>query len=348
MSIHQTKTGQWFVAYREKGDRTVRRKYFSHGPDGKLEAKKWEAEHLDQARRSSIKDGQAAPITFYALAQRYLDQKPITKSSKLSIQYALNLYVMPLWGNLDVSLLNMSHLSALDAALMEAQLSVSTRNRYRAYCRAICQWGFDNDLAPQNPFAKFRADIKKEGKAPDLITEEELSALYQAAQPHLKWAIEVMLNTGVRPGRTELFALRISDVYFVQGGIWITRTKTNSDRTLLPLRPEFLAQIQELLIKEPGRRYLVEYECLPVTTLKTAWTSAKKNAGITRRLRLYDLRHLYATSLLSNGADLKAASEMLGHTSPTTTLNTYYHVLDRQKREALKHLKMPQINQSKD
>lgn len=345
MSIHQTKTGQWFVAYRRKGERSVRREYFGHGPEGKLEAKKWEAAQLDQARRagSVIKTGLPS-LTFYDLSQRYLSAKPLAESTQRTIRYAFELYVFPLWGRLAVAHLSMAHLVSLDEVLLKANLALATRNRYRAYCRAVCQWGYDNDLIPQNPFAKFRADVRKEGKAPDLVTTDEVKAILAAAPPHLRWAIEVIMNTGLRSGRSELFAVKISDIDFARQGLWIARKKTDSDKTLLPLLPQFLEKIRHLLKKEPGRQYLVEYECSPVTTLKTAWSATKKKAGITRRLRLYDFRHWYASTLLASGADLKATSELLGHASVTTTMKNYYHLMERQKREALNHLTIPSID----
>jgi integrase len=185
----------------------------------------------------------------------------------------------------------MAHLAELDAALVKLGRALATRNRFRAYCRAIGQWGADNDLIPANPFAKFRPETKKEGRAPDLITEAELAAIHAAAPEHLQWAVEIMFNTGVRLGRTELFALKMADVDFKAGGLWVTRSKTDSPRALLPLRPEFLAKVRVLAEAEPERIYLIEYEGRPVGSLKTAWLATLRRAEITRRLRLYDLRH---------------------------------------------------------
>jgi len=53
---------------------------------------------------------------------------------------------------------------------------------------------------------------------------------------------------------------------------------------------------------------------------------------------LYELRHLYATTLLSSGVDVKTTSELLGHKSPKMTLDVYQHVLSSHKREAVKNV----------
>jgi integrase len=239
----------------------------------------------------------------------------------------------------------MAHLSELDESLVKLGRTLATRNRIRACCKTICSWGVDNDLIQVNPFSRFRPETKKEGRAPDLMTEDELKAIYAAAPEHLKWAIEVMTNTGVRPGETELFALKMADVDFAAGGVWVARSKTNSPKALLPLKPEFLAKVRALVEAEPGRTWLVEYGGRQVKSLKTAWWATLRRAGITRRLRPYDLRHWYGSSLLRGGADLKAVSELMGHSSPNLTLSTYYHLVEGQKRAALEHLQVPALGE---
>ena len=47
----------------------------------------------------------------------------------------------------------------------------------------------------------------------------------------------------------------------------------------------------------------------------------------------HQLRHYFATYTLSNGADVKAVSEMLGHADVGITLKIYHHVNARAIRE---------------
>jgi integrase len=51
-------------------------------------------------------------------------------------------------------------------------------------------------------------------------------------------------------------------------------------------------------------------------------------------VRLYDLRHTAATLLLAAGVHVKVASEMLGHSTATLTLDVYSHVLEGMQAEA--------------
>ena len=342
MSVHITKDGRWFAKYYLPGSKVAKREYFGRGHEAEMDARQWDHER-QEARRNGFtmpRDGGATGkvFTFAALAQAYISGRPLSEKHGRCLAATLNTHVLPLFGNTPVKQLTMKDLANLDERLRELGRTLATRNRTRTYCKVICNWGVKNDLIESNPFAKFSPDLKHENRAPDPPTDEELRKIWAAAPDHLQWLIFCMVHLGLRPGPSELFSVRMSDVDLASGGVWVTRRKTHSPRAMQPARQEFLQAASELIQREPDRQYLIEFKGKPVGSMKTTWKKTLKRAGIVRRLRLYDLRHLYATSLLRAGADLKAVSELMGHSSTRVTGDIYYHLLEGQKRAALDRL----------
>ncbi|HEX4991935.1 MAG TPA: tyrosine-type recombinase/integrase [Rubrobacteraceae bacterium] len=60
-----------------------------------------------------------------------------------------------------------------------------------------------------------------------------------------------------------------------------------------------------------------------------------KKAGLPLDLRLYALRHTFATLWLESGEHPKILQEILGHSRIHTTLDVYSHALPHMQREAM-------------
>jgi integrase len=63
--------------------------------------------------------------------------------------------------------------------------------------------------------------------------------------------------------------------------------------------------------------------------LDAAAAAANLNASEQPKLRLHDLRHTFASILISHGADVVSVSRQLGHASPDITLKVYAHLFDQ-------------------
>ena len=72
-------------------------------------------------------------------------------------------------------------------------------------------------------------------------------------------------------------------------------------------------------------------------TLQRRFQAILKKADLPSQ-RYHSLRHLFATNALRLGFDIKTLSELLGHSTPQTTLNRYLHSSLDQKIACMKML----------
>ncbi len=85
---------------------------------------------------------------------------------------------------------------------------------------------------------------------------------------------------------------------------------------------------------EAGQAYLFPGNApgKPLGDIKTFWRHVCRDAGL-EGVRLHDLRHTYASSLVSGGVSLHIVGRLLGHTQPQTTAR-YAHLDDHALRDA--------------
>jgi integrase len=107
--------------------------------------------------------------------------------------------------------------------------------------------------------------------------------------------------------------------------------KTASSHRTIPL-PSYvvvaLAEHLRLHPREPGEYLLRAPAGHPLGSDQFGyyWRRACKAANAPN-VRYHDLRHTYASLLLSRGVSIKAVADWLGHASPTTTLRIYAHLM---------------------
>lgn len=167
---------------------------------------------------------------------------------------------------------------------------------------------------------------KRPHKLPHVMSEEEVSALFRAAE-NIKHRCMLMLiySAGLRLG--ELLNLRLNDVQAAQRRLFVHAGKGKkdrytllSDRALEALRAYYklYRPVEWVFEGQYGGKYSER-------SVQNVFTRAKLKAGINPYATVHTLRHSFATHLLEKGVDLRYIQELLGHESSKTT-EIYTHI----------------------
>lgn len=153
------------------------------------------------------------------------------------------------------------------------------------------------------------------GRLPDGKAAREIFRRLQHYRPFF-WTL---LNTGLR--LSDGLNLRWANVSLEEKVIRVVTRKKNKPVTL-PLSSAVHAALEQLKKRPVISEFVfLDEDDKPLTKEKVArkFSMAKAVAGINRRLRIHDLRHTFASTLVSSGVNLKVVSDLLGHTDIATT-----------------------------
>lgn len=138
------------------------------------------------------------------------------------------------------------------------------------------------------------------------VRDYELLPDIETYPDHFTPMVLVSLSTGLRLG--ELTKLAWSRVFLDTRTLRVeaVTSKARKER-LIPLNNECLQVLTAWKAQSDDVTGLV----FPVQSVKTAWRTITKQAGI--KARWHDLRHTFASRLVQRGASLTVVRELLGH-----------------------------------
>lgn len=305
----------------------------------------------DGAHRSA--DRTVGQLIDQWLDARLGDQSPSTQASTL---VHVRQYIRPGLGRIKLSKLDPAIIDAFYGRIRRQgvagrPLSANYVRRIHSTLRSILaqaeRWGW----IPRNP-AERAAPPNDQRIAPTPPDAAQVRLLLEEAartNPPLYAYLRVASSCG--PRRGEMAGLRASDVDHGAGEIVFRRsvvmsaektvtvkpyTKTGGQRRL-SVDPATLDALQLLLMVQGEQAAMFGVELDPDPWLFSfairadtpprpdaftrAFMRTRDRLGL--KVRLHDLRHYHATSLLTAGVDVRTVAGRLGHANPSTTLNVY-------------------------
>jgi integrase len=198
----------------------------------------------------------------------------------------------------------------------------------------------DYEMRADNPVKG--VEKNREQQRERYLSQVEIQAVSQALNEYPSQntanAIRWLMLTGCRTSE----ALHMTwDQVRWDDSIWIkpaTNTKTKTTHRV-PLSPPAMQLLRQIAAGQPtGEEYVFpgRKPGEPLKRLNDAWQDIRKWAGV-EDVRLHDLRHTYASILVSAGLSLPMIGALLGHTTQATT-QRYAHLYDDPLRRATEHV----------
>jgi integrase len=141
-------------------------------------------------------------------------------------------------------------------------------------------------------------------------------------------AIALLLFTGARSG--EILGARWADVDLTLRLLTVPRSKAGRVHHI-PLAPAAVQVLQVQHQRSAGHEFVFPGKLAgkPLSTLRHIWARAKKAAGLPADFRVHDLRHTFASALVSSGVPLYEVGVILGHSQLSTTRRYAHHAPQR-------------------
>jgi integrase len=145
--------------------------------------------------------------------------------------------------------------------------------------------------------------------------------------------VRLIMLTGCRPSEA---ATAQWEEFDREPGFWIKPSAHVKQRKVhkLPISPAAIELIERRRKTRKGKWVFPgDKPGAPLRVLWHVWDFVRKEAGLDKAARLYDLRHTFASVGAGGGLSLPIIGRLLGHTQPRTT-QRYAHLADDPLREA--------------
>lgn len=316
----------------------------------------WAAQFRAEQKAAQGKPEEKTDLTFREWATIYLADVERDKATNTHQRYrdVLERFVLPTLGRVRLVDLTPIAFRNLISELETDYAGRRTLDSVYEVAKACLMVAVKLDLILRNPVSKVpRPKYRRKDIQPfDL---EDVWLIFARSRPHRLHSLFVLaFALGLRQG--ELFAIEWRDIDFSAGTIRIERQaiaprgklevkepKTKAAKRTLEMSGDVRLALEDrrkIAVKEglaacplvfPGARGAYLHSN---TFSKRHWKPILKACGLKDR-GLHHARHTFATHALLSREPLHVVSRILGHASPTITLNTYSHLIGLSQAETL-------------
>ena len=274
---------------------------------------------------------------------------------KLSTQHGyktvLAKHLLPYWRDWRLRDIGRQDIQQWVADRFRQKLGWQTVRNSWTLLSGILETAVEYGYLSMNPARGVKFPEKELKEAPVLFTAEDFVKLLEQLDEPYRTMARLIALTGLRIG--ELLAVRWRCLDLEIGTLSVRESvyegkfqspKTRKSRRTMPLGPQIIVWLREhrLRAKRTESDDLVfgNRKGQPLREsklLRNVLQPAAERAGL-GRVTWHQFRHIHSSLLNDLRVPVKIAQEQLGHSSISTTLNIYTHVVDASHRKAIEAL----------
>jgi len=235
--------------------------------------------------------------------------------------------------------------------------AIKTQSRRISSMREFYRFLYSENQISKNP-TDYLESPKTQKSLPKYLSEEDVSALIQAAESHeirLHVLLEVLYATGMRV--SELVGLPAEAVMREKKHIYITG-KGNKER-IVPLNEKaqealdkWLAYRAQVYPRADKNKWLFPAKSKLGHLTRSAFFKELKKLACSIGLKSTTIsphvfRHSFASHLIAHDADLRSVQKLLGHSDISTT-EIYTHILPDRLKKVIENSHPLAYNRNKD
>jgi site-specific recombinase XerD len=250
------------------------------------------------------------------------------------------LYVSPRFGTLPLSQITRKDAQAMHVDMVEKQkLSPASADHAIKFMRRALNLAVQWDLLEKNPlknFELFMVDNQIENYLSDEQMQRLLAVLRTDKNRNVCLILSLLLSTGAR--LNEILSATWRNVSIEGRSLKVDAIRSKSKRSRsIPLNDSAMWVLEQLDSRNtsaylfPSPVFAKDGKDLPYTNITRAWYRIQKLSGI--KIRAHDLRHGFASMLVSGGRSLYEVQQILGHSDPKVTMR-YAHLSSKTLQEA--------------
>ena len=345
--FRQGKPSGWLVDIPANVVGKRNRKFF----DNQIDAEKC-AKELDKAYRRGLLYPEPEPFkegyTFSELVDLYMqresDRVVVGKKKSVSVytDKCRLKSLLQVFGDVDPTSFTETRILGFQKSRLQEGKSPATINSDMRTLRKVLNWAKRSKLISEIPDL---GDPLAENSPPPYIPNRiEVQKILQSLPPRLTLLIKFLVETGCRPG--EAYNLTWDCVDELAGSVSIRPVdgwtpKTQSSVRTIPLSDSMIDEIRKL--PKSGHLVFPNRKGETITSMRKAFQTAVKNAGISEKVTPKTFRKVFATMLVEMGYPESVTQALLGHAPGSTVTRQYYvHHDEKYKRDAVNSLSKSQ------